>query len=185
MPIYRLFPTQQRRKAVNKKIRSGFGGNLDTITAMRQLARSRAKEVGVRELALSIIRNIPSHNYRDEALAIGQYVQANVRYVRDIDNVEQLQDPLLMIQDLQNGRAAGDCDDMALLIATLLLSIGAQPYFRTVRYQSAGGPYNHIYVVVYENNHKSARQRVVLDAIVKDQPIGYEIPHKSGDEHRV
>lgn len=154
---------------------------------MRQLARSRAKEPAIRSLALSIIRNagVASHNYRDEALAIGRYIQANMRYVRDIDGVEQLQDPMLMLKNLATGTAMGDCDDMSLMIATLLISIGAQPYFRTVRYKGNFGPYNHIYVVVYDGNHKQKAQRIVLDGIIKDQPMGYEIPHASGDEYRV
>lgn len=154
---------------------------------MRQLARSRAKEPAIRALAMNIIQQagVASHNYRDEALAIGRYIQANMRYLRDIDGVEQLQDPMLMLQSLQKGNAMGDCDDMSLMIATLLISIGAQPYFRTVRYKGAMGPYNHIYVVCYDNNHKQKSQRIVLDAIVKDKPMGYEIPHASGDEYRV
>jgi len=67
----------------------------------------------------------------------------------------------------------------------LLLSVGCQPYFRTVRYQGNFGPYNHIYVVVYEGNYHSPKNRVVLDAILKDKPIGSELPHASGDEHKV
>ena len=195
MPIFRYLPrtnlgapqAPQKVRAVNKIIRNGLGGNLDTISAMRQLARSRAKEPAIRALAMNIIQQagVASHNYRDEALAIGRYIQANMRYLRDIDGVEQLQDPMLMLQSLQKGNAMGDCDDMSLMIATLLISIGAQPYFRTVRYKGAMGPYNHIYVVCYDNNHKQKSQRIVLDAIVKDKPMGYEIPHASGDEYRV
>jgi hypothetical protein len=90
-----------------------------------------------------------------------------------------------MIQDLQQNRAAGDCDDMALLIATLILAIGGQPYFRTVRYRGNGGPFNHIYVVVYDANYQGGKVRLPIDAIVKDQPIGYEMPHASGQEFEV
>lgn len=172
---------------VNKTIRSGMGGNLDTVSAMRQLARARSKDPFVRDFALQILRSygVRSHNYKSEALAIGDYIKNNMRYVRDIDNVERIQDPLLILQDIQAGKGAGDCDDMSLIIATLLLSIGAQPYFRTVRYSGAVGPYNHIYVVLKDHNHKQKSERIVLDAIVKDKQIGYEVPHKSGDDYRV
>lgn len=141
----------------------------------------------MREFALQILRNagISSHDYGREALAIGDFVKRNVTYRRDPEGTEHLIDPLLMIQDIQQGRAEGDCDDMSLLIATLLISIGCQPYFRTVRYEGRFGSFNHVYVVVYDRNGKSKSQRIVLDAIIKDKPIGFEIGHASGQEHAV
>ena len=47
------------------------------------------------------------------------------------------------------------------------------------------GNYNHIYVVVYERNPYKEIQRVVLDCILKDKPIGTEVPHASGKEFEV
>jgi len=178
---------QLKRKANNRQVRNGLGGNLDTVSIMRQIARARGSDLPVREFALMILReyNVASHNYAAEAMAIGDYVKRMVVYRRDIEGVEQLQDPLLMIQDIQTGRAAGDCDDMSLLIATLLISIGCAPYFRTVRYSGKSGPYNHIYVVVYDRNGKEKAKRIVLDAIIKDKPIGFEIAHTSGAEYAV
>jgi len=158
---------------------------------MKRVAHSRKGHPKVRRLALAILeqRFTPnqSHNYSYEALAIGEYVQNNMRYVKDPLGIEYLQDPLMMIENLERGIAVGDCDDMSLLIATLLLSIGHQPFFRTVRYRTKSGPYNHIYVVVYESNIQSRgkKMKISLDAIVKEKPIGFEVPHVSGDEFRV
>lgn len=135
-------------------------------------------------MALSILHSagVSSHDYLKEAEVLAKFVQQNVRYVRDTLGVEQLHSPLLLIDDIKKGCAQGDCDDMSLLLATLLLSIGVQPYFRMVRYKSYSGPFNHIYVVVHEKNRNSRRSRVVMDCIVKDKSIGYEVPHKSGEE---
>lgn len=186
MPIYQN-SAPPRRRTQTLKIRNGFGGNLDTVSQMRLLARKRAGDPRVREAALAILRaaGTSSHDYLSEALAVGDYVKSRVSYVRDPDNIEHLQDPVLMLRDIDAGRAAGDCDDMSLLIATLLLSIGCQPWFRTVRYSGSTGAYNHIYVVAYEGNYHQPKRRVVLDAILKDRPIGSEIPHTSGDEYKV
>lgn len=158
---------------------NGVAGNLETVEIMRRVARARSVEPKVRELALSIVRHagIPSQNYLDEAIAIAKFVQAKVRYVRDIRGVETLHDPLTMIDQIQQGRAQGDCDDMSLLIATLLLSIGHSPRFAIVKYQADNPTYNHIYVVVYEKNKTPYRAcRASLDAIVKNKPIGFEVP---------
>ena len=71
---------------------------------------------------------------------------------------------------------------MALLIASLLLSVGHSPKFSIVRYNSSSGSYNHIYVVDYAKNGPEGPHRIVLDAIVKNRAIGFEVPHSSGRE---
>lgn len=174
-------------KTKNSKLGFGVQGNLDTIEVMKKVARKRATHPKVRELALRILEShgVQSQNYIDEALAIGRYVKAKVRYVRDINGVEQLHDPLTLIDQIQKGMAHGDCDDMSLLIATLLLSIGHQPYFRIVRYKAGVGSFQHIYIVVYENNWHEKKKRIVLDAILKREPIGTEVKHISGREIKV
>lgn len=171
----------------NTQLPAGVNANLETVEIMKRVARARAAHPRVRELALAILshHNTDSQNYVDEALAVGRYVQAKVKYVRDIDGVEQLHDPLTMIDQLKRGAAVGDCDDMSLLIATLLLSIGHRPYFRIVRYRGNSGAFQHIYVVVFEKNWRSPKKRVVLDAILKRSPIGAEVPHTSGKDIKV
>ncbi len=163
---------------------NGQAGNVETIKFMQKVARLRSGHPLIRKLALNILQDyhIPSNFYADESLAIGDYIKKSVRYVRDPDNIEYLQDPIDLVKQMQNSEAQGDCDDMALLIASLLLSVGHQPSFGAVRYKGTDGPYNHIYVVDYEKNKGSTQVRLVLDAIMKDKPIGYEIPSVSGDE---
>ena len=168
----------------NQSLSRGRQGNLETVQIMRQVAHTRKSHPLIRQLALNILqsRNTPSQNHADEAKAIGDYVKAKVRYVKDISGVEQLHDPITMIDQIKRGVAQGDCDDMSLLIATLLLSVGLQPYFRIVKYQDDSGPFNHIYVVVYEKNWGETKKRIVLDAILKRASIGTEVPHQQGRE---
>lgn len=151
---------------------------------MRKIARVRSSDPLSRKLALNILAQygVRSHHFVDESLAIGDYVKNKVRYVRDPENVEYLQDPLDLIKQIQAGTAQGDCDDMALLIATLLLSVGHQPLFRAVRYEQPLGNFNHIYVVDYDKNPYGQRERIVLDAILKDREIGSEVQSLSGEE---
>lgn len=183
MPIFSDPGPKKPPRVKNHTIGNGIQGNYDTVSMMRKLARARSKDPRVRDLALRLTRGLASHSYAAECHAIAEYVQRNVRYVRDIESVEQLHDPLYMISELERGTAQGDCDDMALLIATLLLSIGASPKFRMVRYKDVHGPFNHIYVVCYDRKNAHSRPvRLVMDAIIKDKPIGYEVPHKSGTE---
>lgn len=181
-------PDQEMRKVGN-----GIQGNLDTVAVMQKLAQEYSRSSLVKRLATNIINaaNIPSHRYLDEAKAIGTFVQKHIRYVKDPVGTESLQTPEMMIKMMADaGYAMGDCDDMALLIATLLMAVGIKPYFRCVKYSEKSQSFNHIYVVVYEQNitdtsNPGPAKRLVLDAIVKDRPIGFEMRHTSGKEYPV
>jgi hypothetical protein len=154
---------------------------------MKKVARIRSGNPLIRKLALNILQEarVKSHHFRDEALSIGNYVKNRVRYARDPAGIEYLQDPVDLIGNIQNGTAQGDCDDMALLTATLLLSIGHEPLYRAVRYDQALGNYNHIYVIDFEKNPYEEKTRIVLDCILKSQPIGSEVNHTSGEDYPI
>lgn len=176
-----------------RKVGHGIVGNLDTIEVMKIMAREYSRHDLVKRLATNIIhnKNIPSHHYLDEARAIGEFVKKHIRYVKDPVGTESLQAPDMMIRMMKDvGYAMGDCDDMALLTASLLMSIGIKSRFRAVRYKQNGENFNHIYVVVYENNiadsdNPGPIKRLVIDCIIKDKPIGYEIKHAYGQEFPV
>ena len=155
---------------------------------MKDLSLDRSLLPETRQFALNILDyyKIPSHHYLDECRAIAQFVQKHVIYRRDPLHSELLQDPIMMMKRIdRDGKCEGDCDDMSLLIACLILSVGGEPFFRAVRYGKQSGHYNHIYVVCYDRNGKNQLMRIALDAIIKDKPIGYEVPHTSGDEFSV
>ena len=62
-----------------------------------------------------------------------------MRYIKDINGVETLADPLQVVRQGQ-----GDCDDKATLIATLLESIGHPTRFVAVGFNA--GELSHVYV---------------------------------------
>lgn len=174
-------------QTINGKLSEGVEGNYETVRLMSEIAHGRKGHPAVRQLALKIVRDagVGSMNYADEAIAIGEYVQKHVRYVRDPEGIEQLTDPIILIEQIKFDEAQGDCDDMALFIATLLLAIGHEPFFRMVRYKALSPFFNHIYVVDYERNDETREERIVLDAILKNHVIGSEVPHATGEEVRV
>jgi len=174
-------------QAQSFKVGEGIFGNIATINMMRKVARKRTGHPAVQWFTRNILLQyaVDSQNFVDESKAVGDFIKSNVRYVRDPDGIEQLQDPLTMIENIGRGVSQGDCDDMALLIATCLLSIGHQPKFRAVRYDSNSGNFNHIYVVDYDKNWGGPSVRIVLDAIMKRQQIGFEVKHLSGQDFSV
>jgi transglutaminase-like putative cysteine protease len=86
---------------------------------------------------------------RDLALggpaAIRQWLNRRFRFVRDPQGVELLKSPEVMLQesDLQ-GEAAGDCDDAAILGASVALASGYRVRWVVLGFQR-GGPYGHVY----------------------------------------
>jgi hypothetical protein len=171
-----------------QKFKGGKKGNYQTVNTMKRVARQYSGHPLVRQLAVNILNHYDtkSHNHIDEARAIGEYIKTHVRYVKDPHAIEYLTEPTLMIKKMIKGEARGDCDDMACLIATLLLSIGIQPYYVIVRYKNRRGGYNHIYVAVYENNYRDKKKtRLAIDSIVKDRRIGYEVSHDLKKEIKV
>jgi transglutaminase-like putative cysteine protease len=90
-------------------------------------------------------RGLPQKDFTGEARRLFEFVRDQIRYVKDIDGVETLHpaDWVLQIQ-------AGDCDDKAILLAALLLSIGHTPRFIAVSF--APGEFSHVWVQDYLND---------------------------------
>lgn len=171
-------------KSLRTRLSSGLAGNIQTVALMKDVARESAANPDIRAAAVMILNTagIESHDYEGEALAIGQYVQQRVAYLKDPTEIEMLIDPYTLLDQADHDMGRGDCDDMSLLIATLLLAIGHTPVFRCVRYGALYGAYNHIYVIDYITDGQGKDIRLVIDAIIKNRPIGYEVKSTSGDD---
>jgi len=80
----------------------------------------------IRELAMTIIRNATGgarqKDKKGQALAIGQWVQDNIYYVHELPERFQTVHETLRTR-------AGDCDDTAQLVNSLLESIGIQSQY--------------------------------------------------------
>jgi len=84
----------------------------------------------IRETALGLTRALPQKDFAGEVRVLFSYVQDHIRYVRDINGVETVQSP---VKTLEYG--AGDCDDKALLLATMLESLGHETRFYAVGFR--------------------------------------------------
>lgn len=121
-------------------IPEGAAGIRATLDAMVRLTRQYRTNLTVRRLAEQIIAGIPPKQYWLEVEAVLEWVRHSIRYTQDVYDVEMLRDPESLINE-----PFGDCDDMALLAGTLLVSLG-----HPVRYVAVAtndmGEYNHVYV---------------------------------------
>jgi hypothetical protein len=178
-------PSVESTNAPNGKL-----ANLQTIKMMKGIAREESSDPLIRQLAINILNaaRVGSHQYVSEARALATWVQKNIAYVKDAANVEQLHSPKLLIKKMQAGEPMrGDCDDMSLFLATLLLAVGHKPAFKCVRYKTTNpdASYNHIYVIEKTYNLPNPEMIVVMDCIVKNKAIGYQVKYKSADVYEV
>jgi Transglutaminase-like superfamily len=99
----------------------------DTIRKMAALAREAQQTYEIRNLATRIVHDVPSHQRVGELRAIYQWVRDTIRYRFDPLGLEWVQAPSRTVTE-----RAGDCDDLATLIAALVGALGHRWRFRTV-----------------------------------------------------
>lgn len=166
----------------HERLRPGFAGVEQALEKMRGLLRETQKDKRVRFVAEQIVRRAPGGDRRAEAREIFDFVLRHVRYTRDPSSVELVQDPRVLLQRIERvGWAAGDCDDMALLIAALGHQIALPIVW--VLLGPAKDRYEHIYAAMEQPGtpellgldtavptpvfgaHHPARARLVVEAL--------------------
>lgn len=110
-----------------------------TLQMMSGLVKNGRKNSIVRAKALNLTQDLPQKDGIGEIRKLFDYVQNSIRYVRDIHNVETLAPP-----EQTMSQESGDCDDKAVLLASLLEAIGHPTRFVAVGFQPEN--YSHVFV---------------------------------------
>lgn len=108
-----------------------------TVSHMKRLALQGREDPSVRLAVEQATKGLVPGDYASEVLAIFYYVTANVRYLRDMHGIEYLQEPRHLLKS-----KAGDCDDMATLIASMLMAAGNRARFAVVGFKK--GTLSHV-----------------------------------------
>lgn len=143
-----------------------------TLGKLRQIVREQKADPLVRKTIENIVGSVPEKDWNSEIEAITNFVKKSVRYTRDVNGIEYVKTPLRHLMELQTyGISYGDCDDMSLLLATLLESAGYKTRFVVIRTQSnPNNSFNHIYVEVL---HPDTRKWLTLDATMKHKSYNW------------
>lgn len=114
-----------------------------TLRLMRDLVHGAlaASDQTARLTAIAIVKNagISARDWLGEVRALQTWVRDNIRFTRDPDTFELLQTPE---KTLEIG--AGDCDDQATLLASMLVALGHPAQFIAVGFD--GAPFSHVLV---------------------------------------
>jgi transglutaminase-like putative cysteine protease len=124
----------------------------------------------VKRYAKSIIAKVPITDELAQINAILQWVRENIRYTPDIYQVEEITSPHILLSMFEKGNMgfSSDCDDMALLTASLLRSIGFKTRLEAVAIKHKDR-YDHARVSVFSNTYK---KWLPLEPTSKSLPIG-------------
>ncbi len=153
-------------------IDNGKQGSLQTAFQMARLVREDVvRDEGLQVFAAGLLIKAGIDSHTDKGQIAGllcSYVQA-IPYINDpsgaFDSVSSARTTL--------AKGFGDCDDLAVLLATLLALVGLQPRFVLARYKRGTKGYDHVYVDVV----LAEGARMALDPCSRRNGPGWESPN--------
>ncbi len=167
--MIRMVPRFVRPRILRVKVPRGNRGTLETARIIGELIRHGAKDFVVRQRAIQIFRqyNVRAKDRYGEVCALFDWVRRNIRFTRDIFRVELLHTARRMLE-----LKAGDCDDLTILLGSMLVSTGHPVRLALVGFRpSRPHLYSHIYPEVFVNGRWTA-----IDASVRKRPMGFAPP---------
>lgn len=164
--MMRYIPPKPSEPQISLKgISKGYLGTRETLEQIQRIIYEGIKDFYVRQKAIDILieRGIRPKDYLGEIKALFEWVQKNVRYTKDPFRVEVLHTPRRMLE-----LRAGDCDDITILLGSMLESIG-HPIRLVIVGPDISRPklFSHIYLEV-----KYKHKWIPLDATMPF-PIGW------------
>lgn len=147
------------------RIPGGDAGIRATLAVMGEIVREYKKEIDLIQFARNVIAPVPPKHYAAEATALYEFVRDTIRYTQDVDGVEVVQTPENTIM-----LGHGDCDDMSVLLATLLAAVGKRTRFVAAGFD--GGPIEHVWVEVLIGDRWFAMDPTEIDWEFGDRPPG-------------
>jgi hypothetical protein len=136
---------------------------------MARLAREGSHSLRIRQLAVDLTNSLPSKDFEGETYAIFNYVKGVTRYVHDIRDIDTLHEAATIL-DIK----AGDCDDMSILLAALLLAIGHELQF--IALSQHPPQWSHVWL-----RDLTSGKPLDLDA-TEALPFGQHVPYGPGSK---
>jgi hypothetical protein len=119
-------------------IPGGVEGIRATLRIMSALVKQGKLMQPIRAKALDLTGLVDDRDYAGQVEVIHAYVQQNVRYVQDPTDVETVH-----TAEAIDRLMAGDCDDHAIYICSLLESVGHPTRFKAIGFSV--NCYEHVY----------------------------------------
>lgn len=116
------------------------------VRQMQALVENAYVDPVVRQTATDIVRYGNPRDYLGAARRIRQYLSDHIRFLRDPEGRELSFTPQLMLRTIKDYEIANvDCDDAAVLAASLGRSVGLQARFVLLGFLNPTNPLAHVY----------------------------------------
>ncbi len=152
----------------------GFGESVatNTVYKMMDVIKQSSKNLRVRNKAAEIVAGVRTKDQWAEVDAIYWWVKNNTRYLKDPHGTELIISPVTALDQISAGiKFSGDCDDLAILVLSLLKSIGYPVALRIAAYKK-GEAFQHVYGVV--NIYDEC---IPVEPISLTSMLGWEAPN--------
>jgi hypothetical protein len=148
-----------------------FKGAPQTVALIKRYALEAQRDPSVRLLAEEIVSGLGSKDYVSEIAAVYYYVLNHTRYANDPRTVELVRRPARIVAELARGKTPSlDCDDLVVLQAALLLSLGREVRIVTIAFRKAmyrgQVQYSHVYLQAKEPR---SSKWIVLDPVAAEE----------------
>lgn len=143
------------------EIPEGAEGTRETLKQMRRLVQDGKKNLALRDLAQRIISAVPGKDWPGELAALLDWTRRTITYRLDINDLEVIQAPATTLM-----LGYGDCDDLAILLATLCECAGHPTAFIAVGFDDPG-EYSHVFVLA---SGAGETEWIPLDASENEAP---------------
>ena len=148
---------------------TGQEATYNTLEHMARLISNGAKSYEVRSVAVELVKHLPAKDQWAEVRSIFNFVKTYMRYTKDPHGVEMLHTPQAILKLIkEDSPAPGDCDDLSILFASLVKSIGYPVRLKVISTHPTGR-FTHVYpqVKVYD-------KWVSADLAALDRPLGWQ-----------
>lgn len=158
------------------------------VSILQKLTEDGVKDPEMRKLALQVTRQCPARDDRCEIRAIYNAVKQRVRYTGDVAPIQHSNGDVEGVDYFQSAKrtweiGGGDCDDQAVLNATLLSLNGIPARFRITAPRGSGGfvsgddggGWSHIYTLAGTPRNGPA-QWMPLDTTIPGEFFNREAP---------
>jgi len=125
---------------------SGDGQTRATLAIMGRVARAAAINPRIVNVATDIVRHVPGREVERQVAELAAWARRSIEFLPDpLFDGDWIRTPAFLLDELAHyGRARGDCDDAAVLVAALGMAIGIPARFRAVAFRP-GGPFEHVW----------------------------------------
>jgi transglutaminase-like putative cysteine protease len=117
---------------------------IQTLEQMRKLTVEAIQSQAPRSVIVNLIHRSYLKNPEMLAAALDRWIRLRFTVIDEFE--ELLISPIILLRDIRDkGQCAGDCDDCAMLSASLLASAGSMVRFRCTG-DNGNGTYSHVFV---------------------------------------